>query len=338
MIEFQCKNCGQIFRVQDVLRGKKCHCPKCKKLQIVPGKAAPAAESSSMDIQHTNTDRRDEGSKKELLNPNIFDVTDQEQRKAAEQKSTEDIFGLPPARGDESETGEFLPQRKFPWFIDIFLYPISVTGLTMIGIFVCFPLLIMFFAGLLGRLSFFITIPGMFIMVAISLYMYWYMCRCVRDSADGNIRAPSILVDSPTLGDMALQMLKVLFCFSFFVAPAIAYFRYSGKIDYVFFLLCGYAAVFFPMGLLAVIMFDSIVGLNPFLIVGSILKTFFQYIAMVLSFLLIIGLYVFTFIAAFLSYFITIFSEVVLLYLLMIFAHLLGRFYWRNRGKLQWEV
>jgi predicted nucleic acid-binding Zn-ribbon protein len=338
MIEFQCKNCGQIFRVQDVLRGKKCHCPKCNKLQIVPGKASPADEGSGMDIQHTNTDRRDEGSKKELLNPDIFDVTDQEQRKAAEQKSTEGIFGLPPARGDESKTGEFLPQRKFPLIIDIFLYPISTPGLVLLGIFVGVPMCISFLAGLLGRFSFFISIPGGVINAVVFLYFYWYFCLCVRDSAAGNIRAPDVLVESPSLGDMFFQMLKVLSCLAFFIAPLIIYFQSTSKLDFIFWLLCGYAFLFYPMGLLAVIMYDSIEGLKPFLIIRSIIATFFQYSGILIAWLLVAGLYIFRFINPFSLPFLGIFLEVGVIYFLLVMAHLLGRFYWRNSNKLKWEV
>ena len=93
-------------------------------------------------------------------------------------------------------------------------------------------------------------------------------------------------------------------------------------------------------------MFDSIRGLNPVLLIGSVVSTFFQYCGLVL----LIGGVILIFGAVttmetdqtqrvpvarlmlggiFYSLF---------LYAAFMVAHLLGRFYWRNQEKLNWEV
>ena len=100
------------------------------------------------------------------------------------------------------------------------------------------------------------------------------------------------------------------------------------------------------MGLLATVMFDSIRGLNPILLLGSIFSTFFQYCSLIL----LVGGTILIFrsittmetsetqqatvtmlILGGIFYAISLYSAFVV-------AHLLGRFYWRNQEKLNWEV
>jgi hypothetical protein len=90
--------------------------------------------------------------------------------------------------------------------------------------------------------------------------------------------------------------------------------------------------------LLAIVMFDSSSAYNPLLWAASICRTFFQYSGLVILFCLLAWL---------LSKIVTSFHETLLapylfnavfIYLLMIEAHLLGRFYFKNSEKLNWEV
>ena len=170
------------------------------------------------------------------------------------------------------------------------------------------------------------------------LYMYWYLCHCVRDSAEGNIRAPDVLVSSPTIGDMFFQTMKVVICLLFFSAPMLIYFYNTRSTDFIFWLLFGFAVFFFPMGFLAVIMFDSINGLNPILLIGSILSTFFQYLGLLFLFFILGWLIVQIFSATFVSVILNFFLLATIVYLALVTAHLLGRFYWRNQEKLRWGI
>ena len=99
------------------------------------------------------------------------------------------------------------------------------------------------------------------------------------------------------------------------------------------------------MSLLACIMFDSVSGLNPILLIGSIFSTFFQYCWLVI---LVVGI-IFSF--SYLSesmqteglrsssadIFFNGMIFVLVVYISFIIAHLIGRFYWKNEEKLNWE-
>jgi len=85
-------------------------------------------------------------------------------------------------------------------------------------------------------------------------------------------------------------------------------------------------------------MFDSLRGLNPILLIGSIFNTFLPYCAMVLVFVSAAFLIVQerpntrgSDVLAFIVYCVGI-------YLAMVVAHLLGWFYNRYEQELNWEV
>jgi hypothetical protein len=137
---------------------------------------------------------------------------------------------------------------------------------------------------------------------------------------------------------MAWQTLRVSACLVVFCLPVLIYYRNTKRTDIVFWFLFGYAVFLLPMALLALIMFDSFDGLNPLLLVGSVFSTFLQYCGLVLLF-------------CFLGYMLAIFTSglpwsgflnyvpfAVIVYMLMVAAHLLGRFYWRYQEKLYWDV
>jgi hypothetical protein len=131
------------------------------------------------------------------------------------------------------------------------------------------------------------------------------------------------------------------------VLPAAFYFTYANKTDRIFWALVACAVFFFPMGLLAVVMFDTSSAFNPLLWIGSIFSTFFQYCGLVLlvsgiafAFLTLIGIgepqeaEQITIGVKILG---AVFS-CLLIYMAFVVAHLLGRFYWRYQEKLNWEV
>lgn len=77
--------------------------------------------------------------------------------------------------------------------------------------------------------------------------------------------------------------------------PAAAYFflRLSGgpPFDTIFWWLAIGGALYFPMALLAVAVLDSLSGLNPLLVIPSICRIPFQYVAACLWLLLVVGSY-----------------------------------------------
>jgi hypothetical protein len=133
-------------------------------------------------------------------------------------------------------------------------------------------------------------------------------------------------------------LIEIIGCLVFFFTPVLIYALNTKEHNVIFWSLLGYAVFFFPMGLLAVIMFDSIRGLNPVLLIGSIFSTFFQYCGLVLSFCAVGGLFVIITSALSRARMLAFVLKVVSIYLTMVVVHLLGRFYWRYREKLNWDV
>jgi hypothetical protein len=155
------------------------------------------------------------------------------------------------------------------------------------------------------------------------------------------------------LNDMFRQLIILLVCYAFTFGPVTFYRVYTHfhEIEMnatVFWPLLTYGMFFFPMGTLAVIMFDSVDGLNPVLLLRSISSTLVEYCGLVLLFYgLGILFYILRSIIVsnmhtkgivpynFTSY---IFLNIFTIYSLLIFGHLLGRFYWKYQEKLNWNV
>jgi DNA-directed RNA polymerase subunit RPC12/RpoP len=350
MIRFHCENCGRKFSVPQTKAGKKGRCPKCKNIVVVP-----KVEDTKSIANQTRAGASEISSKDSILDSRLFDVP-QESGMAGHpaaqgdvsDKAFEDMQKLQGGVGISKVESEPVPQRNLPWIIDIFLYPASKPGLTFLGIIIGIPLLFRLIVRLLG--AFTLRFPpmlvflvlfaaiGLIVNILLALYMYWYICECIRDSAAGGLRAPETISTTPGLGDMFLQLIRVLVCFVFFAAPVLIYVHYAQKTDFIFWLLLACAVLFLPMGLLAVVMFDSFSALNPILLTGSICSTFFQYCGLVLLFY---GLVVFTVkMVSFLrqSWVLAYISSIFFIYLLMVTAHLLGRFYWKYQERLNWEV
>ena len=338
MIEFICSRCGQKLQMPETFAGKKCRCPDCKTILTVP---QPALFEPETGTQNKNPPKAAQP-KDVTINQSLNSALDwkpkpdiaQDQSSfdgASQQKHTENF-----PDGKISVPPEQNPEQKRPAIIDIFLYPTSTHGLTILGIIVGIPFLIGLLAFFAGPFGFFITIPGFFVMAVIAVYTLWYFCQCIRESAEGETRAPDVLIDAPSLFDMGWQSLRMAVCLAFFTAPPIIYNRFIGKVDTILYLLLAYTALFFPIGLLAVVMHDEITALNPLLLIRSIAKTFFSYIKLVILFYLV-GLLLFSAIKLFLHLpsLSSLVKRAALLYLLMVMAHLLGRFYWINKERLE---
>jgi phage FluMu protein Com len=365
MISFSCKHCGQKIRVPEAGAGRKGKCPKCKNIVVIPKvedttEVASRVEAIDSQIVPQAT----------ILNPSAFE--DGPKETTAEGTSTGGEAGggslgmLASMLGSGAGYGvqEEKPTRKLPWIIDIFLYPINKAGLTTMGLIIGVPIAITLIMRLLGVMTLayppifvffvFFGIIGWLFRVLISLFAYWYLCECIRDSADGGIRAPETMATTPGVGEVFWQFMKLVGCFIFFWAPLTGYIYSSGGrwlfilagnepvgsvfSPFIAILLLAYAVFFFPMGLLSMVLFDSLDGLNPILIIGSILSTFFQYCGLILLFFAISALSIISVAILPQLWFLRLFSNVTLLYMAMVYTHLLGRFYWRYQEKLNWDV
>jgi hypothetical protein len=379
VIKFCCGNCGQKLKAQGGFSGKRLRCPKCRNIVVVP--AAGEGESGANEGNFVGLKVSSDGSD---LDPLVFDIPPKAEapeqasvRDGESEERFEEMRG--PEIGARLEEEEEVGERKLPWFVDMFLYPISKAGLMMLGIIIGLPLLMklmtmvmevatLAFAPCYIFMVLFMCL-SIIVNIVIALYLYWYLALCVRDSAEGNLRAPDVLENSPSLGDMAGQLVKLFSCFIIFVLLIHVYIaRFEGfglsfwlslfraiflirvelseaiRGDIIFWVLLSCSAFLFPMTLLSVVMFDSARAFNPVLIIGSIYSTFFQYCGLVLLFcglcvpiaitrrfvterMMLPGFQIFAYVIRLIS-----------IYLLMVGAHLLGRFYWRYKEKLYWEV
>ena len=336
MIKFKCKSCGRKFSVPESRSGKKGKCPRCKNIVVVQ-----EIQATSSLTEQSNSGVPAVSSKSSTDNLTLLEAIEKDKIQdepislsSVPEQATKYEQELDEEPSDDTESPT---ERKLPWVIDIFLYPISIPCLITLGIIISIPLLINIAVGLLGPFGFFVLVPGFFINTVISLYFLWYIAECVRDSAEGGIRAPETLANTPGLGDLLWQWSRLLVCLLIFAGPMGYYYVKTQRIDAIFWSLLAYAVFFLPMGLLAVTLFDSLRGLNPFLLIGSIFSSFFAYCGLVL----ILGAVALSVIAlrrTLSGKWAAFVSGYLVMYILLVVAHLLGRFYWRYQEKLNWEV
>lgn len=339
MLKFNCKNCGQRINVTKVHAGKKGKCPKCKTIVVVPGInddiSLKLQDSNANNLQHTQQPPEPELRLKQDFPPQTrFDGL------------SADGLNVTNEALLKREIKEKPPERKLPWIFDIFLYPTSMSGLINLGIFWLLPILLRFIQKIL-------TIPFIWGLASIVVagYMYYFLMECIRDSASGGIRAPENINSIPNMSDAVTQVMEIVASVVIFWGPLGGYLMYkvfwqsagtnspyNPATDKVFWLLLGYGVFFFPIGLLALAMFDSSSAFNPFLWITSILNVFFQYCSMVLFFCAL-G-WVVSRIVSFFQYslFFPYLFGAAFIYLAMVTAHLLGYFYYLNSKKLNWEV
>jgi len=338
-IRFYCDNCGYKSTVSESYAGKNIRCPKCYYIIHIP-KAQPKVTTPNQN----GREKIKTTSKDSDYDLTLLDVEEKDKIATSQRGQTgisEETYERGQETGGEPSAAETEPfdERRLPWLIDIFLYPFSVPGLKNLTIFIGVPLLIDILWTILPiQLSCLFSLVTIVIHIVIILYIYWYFTECVRDSADGGVRAPEGLGSTPGFMGMFWQMVNVIGCLAIFFTPFVLYMLFARRADIIFWLLLIYAVFFFPMGLLAVIMFDSAIGLNPRLLVRSISSTFFPYCGLVLLFVtpvVLIGM-LYTEVQESRLWIFIIRSVVT--YLALVGAHILGRFYWRYQEKFNWDL
>ena len=237
------------------------------------------------------------------------------------------------------------PQRPRTFF-NALLFPANLVGLAHIGIYTgCLMLLGLVRSAMIGIAG----IAVGFISLIVTIEMVNYLYHCIQESASGATAAPdSMLIDSFDVGGVSAtfggyfslqaeylgMIVPVLICF----LPAILYPLFTHQMDHIFVILLVAGTFYFPMLLMAVVLFDSSSGYNPFIHLMSIIKTFFAYCLLVIQVALVIasGIYlVFLFRNSVLA---AIFLFPIQMYLVMVMMHLLGRYYYLHQHKLNWDV
>ena len=243
-----------------------------------------------------------------------------------------------------------VPRRRLPWCLDIFCYPANRPGLGALGVMVGVPLgLIGLCLGSYALMSgvpilIFIMVPMLMgtagVILFMLLYYNWYLCACVRDSAGGGLRAPETLGQTPDAMELFGHLFQVGVCVGLFLGlySSVTYGVSWGPIVYPLF--CGVLVFCFPLCLLSVITMESLGGLNPLLLLRNLVRVFLPYCGLVtlLSVLHGSALWGMGLLRADHSWSVpgALGVAAVEAYLLLVSAHLLGRFSWKNRDRLDW--
>lgn len=236
---------------------------------------------------------------------------------------------------EQNSVSELEQTRKLPWFIDIILYPISISGAIHLVIFAFLPTLFLSACRFefWSRYYSFSQIFWIAVLIIGIMYFFYYLAVCICDSAKGGLRAPDINTQWAQFdaGDLFAQLLYTFFCCAICFGPPAIYFILTKGTSALFWILSAMGIFVFPMLFLAIALFSSVQALNPILVFGSIFNILLPYCGLII-FLCLIALLVAK--VAFLASF----AGVIQIYLLLVMAHLIGRFYWRYKEKLNWEV
>ena len=231
-------------------------------------------------------------------------------------------------------------ERKLPWLIDIFLYPMSTSGIIHLVIFLLAPFVIsLIHRFILGWVWPVGEVMALLLYLLYVGYVFFYLGYCIFDSSKGGVRAPDISMEpTPDKWDFVSQLVLITGIVAVCFWPVAVYYILTKRVDLTFWLLSAAGAFFFPMALLAGVLFDAIHALNPIFIISSIFKTFLPYCRLILSLCIFGGLVALIFWILRRVPVPEIVSDAVGLYLLFVAAHILGSFYWWHKDKLDWGI
>jgi DNA-directed RNA polymerase subunit RPC12/RpoP len=323
MIHVQCQHCGAKLRVPESHAGKEGRCPRCRNKLVVPQAAQRPATEELHLIPAVAAPSQGDALPDRPLQTRAPEGPDEARRRE------EELLESARSQSPPEHTG----QRRLPWPIDILLYPANMAGLTVLAVIIGVPLLLSVF----GLLMLAVPFLGLLFLgggILIHLYAAWYFTECVYDSGMGGTRAPQAL-DVSDMGEMLSRVVYVLLVGVPFLLPVIVYFLIVRRADAIFWALLAWAVVFFPMGLLAMIIHDSISALNPLLLLGSIFRVFLPHV----GFVLLLGVLVVGWVCLRLLLPVpAIVGFAAGKYVMLVLAHLLGRFYWRYHDRLDWGI
>ena len=310
MIRFECPSCARVLRVSHSHAGKKGKCPKCSTVLRVP---RPRPEPAAADLSEIT-----------LILPN--EGLDAPVEQSAPPPESPGWALQDPARvGMETDSEDTdVGKRPHPWPLDVLLYPANLPGLLNLLIFWLLP-------PLLGFLPFL----GFILNIIISIYVVYYYVDCVRTSAEGEVRAPENIGNSPSLGQAFGQLMEIIALSVLLFGPTQLYLYFHGTTP-LYWVCLGASIFLLPMALLAVIQVPAPVGFNPLLWIVSIGATLLPYLGLLLLVFLLVGLLYLG--SAFLDHIrgLSFLTRALAIYATMILSHLLGRFCFRYEERLRW--
>lgn len=317
MIRLKCPACGCDFQVKGEHAGSHERCTQCNLLVVIPVPAPNAPPPSEAAEQE--------------------DVTLPEGQMRLQDHPHDGALLRPPPAWASPQIRAATPEeprgvRRYPWPIDVLLYPATLSGLLNLAVFGMLPL-----CGI-GAMHVNLYVGALCLTVCVFVigYLTCYLAECVRESADGATRAPDNMITMPGFMDGSFQIPEPLLAAIAFAVPPTAYALVRWQIDPLFWAILGSALFFFPMALLSLILFDSVSGLNPRYWVRPIGHVFLPYLCLIAAMAMLAATPALTLVAMEWSVAAFVLSAILSLYLAMIATHLLGRFYFRYEDKIGW--
>lgn len=306
MFEFYCDYCGKNIKADVDSTEVPTKCPKCN--SEIPGLSANQTRITTSMLEA-------EPSKNRVTEPSL--------------QPPMEIYN------DTSEP----PKRKLPWMIDILLYPASLDGMIYIGIFIVLYLIVGWSVVLLGAVRHYGSIIQFLFLFMLAGYIFYYITYCIYDSSKGYIRAPAIEIQYlPNVKDLVFEIILTLGSIAICFFPAAIYYILTSRLSLFFWIAAAIGMFFFPMAFLAAVLFEAFDSLNPITIISSILKTFFSYCGLVLLIYTLILLMIALSWALNYLPLLRKLSGPVSIYIALICAHILGRFYFKNKNRLYWGI
>ena len=231
-------------------------------------------------------------------------------------------------------------RSALPGWVDILLYPLNTAGI--IHLIFLWLLVFLFCPSVMAYLGLGQEyIPVVYILPI--AYVLYYFTECLRDSAAGHYRAPDfgLRPAMPDRWECVSELFIVLGSIALCFWPVAVYYVFTERVDWIYWLLLAWGVFFFPMVLLAAVLFDWTEALNPISILGAIGHTLLPYCGMVLLFLGgIVSLIKIDphFVWSYRLPALPFVCKLLQLYLFSVLIGLLGRFYWTHREKLNWET
>jgi DNA-directed RNA polymerase subunit RPC12/RpoP len=337
MLKFRCPNCAQKLKVQDDRAGRTARCPRCKERITIPSPSAsePAPLALEDELTLAPPEQPPMVAPEALLDlaPAPAPMARSERARlaaahvSAAEQNDDDLLTSLGIEPQPRHTG----QRQTMWLLDILLYPTSSSGWITLAIIVGLTLLVPF-VGLF---------PFMDLVLAVIIFLYsgWYLAECVYDSATGGVRAPALPVAG--LGEMWSRVSYFIAIYTLYLLPPVVYYLFTRQTDPIFYALSIWTVVFFPMGLVAMAVMDSTTALNPFVLLWAILRTIPSYVGLLilLAVVTLLTVLVWSVLANLIPSILgTLVAQAGAVYTSMVQAHVLGRFYWRNRERLDWGI
>jgi DNA-directed RNA polymerase subunit RPC12/RpoP len=323
MISLQCGQCGAKLRAKDDAIGKKAKCPKCGAILSLR-----RPTDSSQECKETGPVPLGDGQ--------LFDMPESPPGLPVKERKdgTESPLSDPGTANEETPGSDGRPSGST---INLLLYPVNVSGIIHILIFSLLPPL--WTQAMTLRFWMAPGIGPLFWLVLLTLYLLYYLAVCLDDSAQGGTLAADVNSASmPLSTDTLLSYFLTIFpAIALIWGPVLAYRLIKGRADWILVVWMGAVGFVSPMVLLAVNYFDSLRGAHPRLVLMSIVSVLGPYCRLLACLFVLTGM-------VWLLMYLSGLSRVGwvlrpgVIYLLMVEAHLLGRFYARYEGPLNWDT